>query len=96
MDSAQKYFMESGFSPETVALLLDAGRRDMEKELSKLEHLKAQEPFLFEETDSVLHALKGLLMNTGNAVDAGKINDIRSMEAHDRHETVRLLNELLQ
>jgi len=89
---AQEKFKAFGFKEEQIGQLLDSGRRDLEKEITKLSQLITSEHIDIEQINNSLHALKGLLYNMGNT-DAGDImidlkNNIDSQESISKIKTL--------
>ncbi len=95
-ETARVYFQKFGFEPEKIEPLLEAGKRDLEKELSILENLKNEEPFPLEEVEYTLHAIKGLLFNMGHNTAAEMINAVRIPKDDGGHEAARLMERLLR
>jgi len=69
---AQEKFAAFGFKKEQIEQLLVSGRRDLEKEIKKLDELIKEESMDIEQINQSLHALKGLLYNMGNT-EAGDV-----------------------
>lgn len=75
---AHDYFKAFGFEDEQINLLIMQGKKDLHKELTKLEALLHADPVSLDDINNVLHALKGLLFQLGNHVLAEKLNEVRS------------------
>lgn len=75
---AYGYLKEFGFKEEQITPLIAMGTRDLNKELSKLKELLAEDVVIIDDVNNVLHALKGLLFQLGNHALADKLNEIRS------------------
>ncbi len=74
---ARKHFQAFGFEDEQITALLAAGKRDLTKELSKLQALLESEQIDIDALNLSLHALKGLFLNMGNSMVAEKLNELR-------------------
>jgi hypothetical protein len=72
LEIADEKFKSFGFSDTQREQLLASGRRDLEKEISRLEELLASNEPDIASINQTLHALKGLLYNMGNT-EAGDI-----------------------
>jgi len=59
-----------GFAEEQIEKLVKQGEIDLRSEGGKLKALLQTPPYDWEKIDSVLHALKGLLMNMGDTETA--------------------------
>lgn len=77
MDIALKHFNQFGFENEQVVSLLTSGKRDLTKELGKLQKLLENEPIDVDAINLSLHALKGLFLTMGNTIVADKLNELR-------------------
>ena len=77
---ARKHFQGFGFEDEQILPLLEAGKRDLTKELKKLKTLVADERIDIDALNLSLHALKGLLLNMGNSSVADKLTELREEE----------------
>ena len=75
---AYGYLKEFGFKDEQITPLVTMGKRDLNKELSKLKDLLADDVVVIDDVNNVLHALKGLLFQLGNHTLADQLNEIRS------------------
>lgn len=80
VEIARKHFQGFGFEDEQIVPLLEAGKRDLTKELDKLKTLVANERIDIDVLNLSLHALKGLLLNMGNSKVADKLNELREEE----------------
>lgn len=89
--TARKYFKDFGFRDEQIETLISKGKKDLNKELTKLDSLLKDNSASLNDINNVLHALKGLIFQLGNHDVAEKLNEIRS---HDDRETV--LEEISQ
>ena len=74
---ARKHFQGFGFEDEQILPLLEAGKRDLTKELNKLQKLLDSEVIEVDEINLSFHALKGLLLNMGNSAIADKLVELR-------------------
>ena len=77
IEIARKHFQGFGFSDEQTVPLLEAGKRDLTKELNKLQKLLDSEVIEVDEINLSFHALKGLLLNMGNSAIADKLVELR-------------------
>lgn len=91
---AGKNFQGFGFDEEQIDSLLEAGKRDLTKELKVLQTLLGSEPINVNTLNLSLHALKGLLLNMGNIEVAEKFTELRQgkMDTHALTEIKALLN----
>jgi len=80
VEIARKHFQGFGFDDEQIVPLLEAGKRDLTKELEKLRTLVADERIDIDALNLSLHALKGLLLNMGNSSVADKLTELREEE----------------
>ena len=90
---AQDYFKAFGFEDEDITLLIAQGKKDLHKELTKLEILLHNDVVSLDEINNVLHALKGLFFQLGNHELAEKLNEIRSHL--EREVSLKEISELL-
>jgi len=74
---ARDHFRGFGFEEQQITPLLEAGNRDLTRELQKLQGLLSREPVPHEEINLSMHALKGLLLNMGNVDAAEKFTELR-------------------
>jgi hypothetical protein len=77
LEIAKKKFISFGFKEEQITQLLASGKRDLEKELSKLATLLEEDTYNFEQINQSLHALKGLFFNMGNTVAGDMMAELR-------------------
>ncbi len=63
---ARKECEKFQFDTTQTEKMLAAGRRDLQRELGRLEELIRQQPFPLEQIHHSLHALKGLFLFMGN------------------------------
>jgi len=89
MDIALSHFNEFGFESEQIASLLTSGKRDLIKELSKLQKLLDIEPINIDAVNLSLHALKGLFLTMGNTIVADKLNELRQ-----ENDNTYIVNEI--
>ena len=91
---AYDYLKAFGFSEEQISSLITQGKKDLDKELTKLETLLLHADTVpLDDMNNVLHALKGLLFQMGNHTLAEKLNEIRSND--EREIVLKELSELL-
>ncbi len=76
--TAYNYLKAFGFEDEQITPLIIQGKKDLHKELTKLEVLLHADVISLDDINDVLHALKGLLFQLGNHELAEKLNEIRS------------------
>ena len=93
LELASKKFANFGFKEQQIEQLLASGRRDLEKELSKLKILIEEENVNIENVNHSLHALKGLLYNMGNTGAGDIMNDLRSEK--DSTEEIAEIKKIL-
>ena len=81
---AYDYLKGFGFSEGQISSLIIQGKKDLHKELSKIETLLIHaDTVSLDDINNVLHALKGLLFQMGNHDLAEKLNEIRSNDEHE-------------
>lgn len=90
---AYDYLKDFGFNEEQISSLIVQGRKDLHKELTKLETLLDTDSVSLDDINNVLHALKGLLFQLGNHDVAEKLNEIRSH--HESEVILKEISELL-
>jgi hypothetical protein len=90
---AYDYLKAFGFKDEQITLLIIQGKKDLHKELTKLEALLHADVVSLDNINDVLHALKGLLFQLGNHKLAEKLNEIRSHL--DSEVTLKQISQLL-
>jgi uncharacterized protein with gpF-like domain len=78
LNMAQNKFKGFGFKDEQIAQLLSSGRQDLEKEIGKLRDILTEDSIETKALNDSLHALKGLLLNMGNAEEANKLIEIKN------------------
>ncbi len=77
VEMAHKHFKKFGFEDEQIVQLLESGKRDLAKELNKLQKLLEKEPIEIDTVNLSLHALKGLFLTMGNTDLADKLIELR-------------------
>ncbi len=77
---AQKHLSSFGFNEEQVSTLIVQGKKDLHKELAKLEVFLNVDTDFLEDINNVLHALKGLFSQLGNHEIAEQLNEIRESD----------------
>jgi hypothetical protein len=83
---AYDYLKDFGFNEDQINSLINQGKKDLHKELTKLElMLMHADVVALDDINNILHALKGLLFQLGNHDVAEKLNEIRS---HDEREVI--------
>ncbi len=75
---AFKHLKAFGFQDEQIDQLIIQGKKDLRKELIKLEILLQEDEISYNDINNVLHALKGLLFQLGNHEAAERLIEIRS------------------
>jgi hypothetical protein len=88
-EMAHKHFKEFGFEDEQIVQLLESGKRDLTKELNKLQKILDQEPIEIDTVNLSLHALKGLFLTMGNTAVADKLIELRQ-----ESEITRIINDI--
>ncbi len=83
------YLKAFGFKDEQIDQLIIQGKKDLRKELIKLEILLHDDKISYDDINNVLHALKGLLFQLGNHEAAERLIEIRSHL--DNEETLKEL-----
>ena len=91
---ARKNFQGFGFEDAQIEPLLEAGKRDLTRELNTLHNLLNSEPIEVETLNLSLHALKGLLLNMGNMPLADRFNELQSGE--ETRQVIEDIKALLQ
>lgn len=74
---AHQHFKKFGFENEQIVPLLESGKRDLTKELTKLQKLLEEEVIDIDKINLSTHALKGLFLTMGNVTVADKLIEIR-------------------
>ena len=87
------YLKAFGFADEQVNTLIIQGKKDLRKELTKLQTLLHSDVVSLDDINNVLHALKGLLFQLGNHNIADQLNEIRSHL--DSEATLKEIAQLL-
>ena len=90
MEIASHHFKNFGFEEEQIEPLLASGKRDLTKELNKLQELLLQKEVI--EIDKInlsVHAMKGLFLTMGNVTVGEKLSEI-----HNKSEDTRIINEI--
>lgn len=77
VEIARKHFEMFGFEEEQIVPLLASGKRDLEKELKKLQNVLEDELKNIDTINLSLHALKGLFLTMGNNIVADKLIELR-------------------
>ncbi len=81
---AYSYFKGFGFNEDQINSLITQGKKDLHKELTKLETLLIHtDTMSVDDINNILHALKGLLFQMGNHDLAEKLNEIRSKDERE-------------
>lgn len=76
---AYDHFRGFGFNEEQIDTLIKQGKKDLQKELTKLKSLlEDDEQVSFNEINNTLHALKGLFSQFGNHHIVEQLNEISS------------------
>ena len=86
---AYVYLKNFGFTEEQISVLITQGKKDLHKELEKLESLLSGDIGSLKDINNVLHALKGLLFQLGNHEVAEQLNEIR-----ENHNSKLRFNEI--
>lgn len=73
---AHIYFKDFGFNEDQINTLINQGKKDIYKEVLKLETLLDTDTKRSEEINNVLHALKGLFFQLGNHNVAEQLDEI--------------------
>jgi hypothetical protein len=89
MDIASQHFKNFGFQDEQIVPLLESGKRDLTKELNKLQELLEKEVMEIHSINLSVHALKGLFLTMGNVTVGEKLSEI-----HHKSEDARSINEI--
>lgn len=87
-------FSSYGFSQEQIAPLLEAGERDLGRELERVKAIMSTEPPEREALDQALHAVKGLLLNMGNKEAAETFTELR--HSLDSEQSLKEIRRLLE
>jgi len=89
VEIARKNFKEFGFEDEQIAQLIESGKRDLTKELTKLQKLLETEVIEIDTINLSLHALKGLFLTMGNVTVGDKLTEL-----HNESEDTRIISEI--
>ncbi len=87
VEIARKHFKGFGFEEEQIVPLLESGKRDLTKELNKLQKLLEKELIEINTINLSLHALKGLFSTMGNITVADKLIELRQESNDTRNIT---------
>ncbi len=75
---AVDYLKGFGLKEEQIALLIMQGKKDLRKELKKLDTLLHDDKTSNDDLNNVLHSLTGLLFQLGNHDAANRLIEIKS------------------
>ncbi|WP_309496438.1 hypothetical protein [Sulfurovum sp.] len=89
---AQRHLSSFGFNEEQVSTLIVQGKKDLHKELVKLEVFLNIDTDSLADINNVLHALKGLFSQLGNYKIAEQLNEIE--ESDIRQVRIKEISEL--
>ena len=89
MEIASQHFKNFGFEDEQIEPLLASGKRDLTKELNKLQELLQKEIIEIDKINLSVHAMKGLFLTMGNLSVGEKLSEI-----HNKSEDTRIINEI--
>ena len=89
VEIARKNFKEFGFEDEQIAQLIESGKRDLTKELTKLQTLLEKEVIEIDTINLSVHALKGLFLTMGNVTVGDKLTEL-----HNESEDTRIISEI--
>jgi hypothetical protein len=89
VEIARKHFKMFGFEDEQTIQLIESGKRDLTKELNKLQKLLEKEIIEIDAVNLSLHALKGLFLTMGNTAVADKLIELRQ-----ESENIRIISEV--
>lgn len=89
VEMAHKHFKQFGFEDEQIVQLLASGKRDLTKELNKLQTLLEKESIDIDTVNLSLHALKGLFLTMGNTAVADKL-----VELHQESKDTHIINDI--
>jgi len=90
---AYQHLASFGFEEEDIHPLIAQATKDLEENLSTLQHQLHADPVDKEGMGNTLHALKGLLFQLGNRAVAEQINELR-MDL-DSSESIDTITRLL-
>lgn len=90
---AHAYFKDFGFNEDQINTLIAQGKKDLYKELGKLEMLIDNDMEFLDDINNVLHALKGLFFQLGNHEVAEQLDEIR--EGQNSKDKLKEISELL-
>ena len=85
------YFKAFGFTDAQINPLVLVGVKDINSTLDKIEVLLEEEYPSIETLNTLLHALKGLLLQMGNDALGKKINEMRSHLSQEDMTTLKAL-----
>ena len=89
VEMAHEHFKKFGFEDAQIVQLLESGKRDLTKELNKLQKILDQEPIEIDKVNLSIHALKGLFLTMGNAKAGEKLTEL-----HNKSGDTRILAEI--
>ncbi len=87
MEIASEHFKDFGFEDEQIVPLLESGKRDLTKELNKLQELLSKEVIDIHSINLSVHALKGLFLTMGNAEVGNVLNELHKESANSHKIT---------
>ncbi|HEY9190587.1 MAG TPA: hypothetical protein VIM88_06940 [Sulfurovum sp.] len=88
VEISREYFKGFAFEDEQIASLLESGKRDLQKELAKLQTLFESERIDMDAVNLSIHALKGLFLTMGNTSMGEQLSELRQ-----ENETERMITE---
>lgn len=93
MEISRNYFKGFAFEDDQIASLLESGKRDLTKELTKLQKLFESELIDIEAVNLSLHALKGLFLTMGNNFMGERMNELR--QENENEHVITEIKKLL-
>ncbi|GEM_PF-1160263 len=75
---AREYLIGLGFGEEQIDPLIDQAKKDLYRELARMDRIRRSKAPDIAELDRALHAIKGLLFNLGNHELAEKLEGVRA------------------
>jgi len=94
VEIAHKHFKEFGFEDEQISSLLESGKRDLIKELIKLQKLLEKKLIDIDSVNLSLHALKGLFLTMGNTTVGDKLYEFRHKNENERITEIKKLLDM--
>jgi len=94
MKVAYDYLQNFGFEEDKVEVTVNKGIKELENAFDKLQNLVENMDFDIEELDNILHSIKGILFQLGNANDGSTLDTLRAEITHEN--AIKKIEEFIQ